>query len=86
VAPWLTSASDRVIVPDLRGSGTTRFLSDGTPRNGQQSVLAVDGIAVLDALHLEQAIVAGYGWGAGIWARRTVRHGSCGKRRRRPAP
>src|SRR5215475_14275789 len=62
--PLLASAGYRVIVPYLRGYGTTRFRSDDTPRNGQQSVLAVDAIALLDALGVEEAIVAGFDWGA----------------------
>jgi pimeloyl-ACP methyl ester carboxylesterase len=60
----LASAGYRVIVPYLRGYGMTRFLSNATPRNGQQSVLAVDTIALMDALKIEQAIVAGCDWGA----------------------
>jgi pimeloyl-ACP methyl ester carboxylesterase len=64
VAPLLASAGYRVIVPYLRGYGTTRFLSAATPRNGQQSALAADMIALLDALGVEKAIVAGYDWGA----------------------
>ena len=64
VAPLLAAAGYRVIVPYLRGYGTTRFLSNATPRNGQQSVLAVDTIALMDALKIEKAIVAGYDWGA----------------------
>jgi pimeloyl-ACP methyl ester carboxylesterase len=64
VAPLLASAGYRVIVPHLRGYGTTRFLSSDTPRNGQQAVLAVDVIALLDALKIEQAIVGGCDWGA----------------------
>lgn len=64
VAPILASAGYRVIIPYLRGYGTTRFLSKDTPRNGQQSALAVDMIALMDALGIEQAIVAGYDWGA----------------------
>jgi pimeloyl-ACP methyl ester carboxylesterase len=64
VAPVLASAGYRVIVPYLRGYGTTRFLSHATPRNGQQSVLAVDSIALMDALNIEKAILAGYDWGA----------------------
>jgi len=59
VAPVLASAGYRVIVPYLRGYGTTRFLAHATPRNGQQAVLAVDILAVMDALHIEQAILAG---------------------------
>ena len=64
VAPLLASAGYRVIVPYLRGYGTTRFLSSDTPRNGQQSVIAVDIIALMDALKIEKATVAGCDWGA----------------------
>jgi pimeloyl-ACP methyl ester carboxylesterase len=64
VAPLLASQGYRVIVPYLRGYGTTRFLSSATVRNGQQSVVAVDIIAVMDALKIERAIVAGFDWGA----------------------
>jgi pimeloyl-ACP methyl ester carboxylesterase len=53
-----------VIVPYLRGFATTRFLSDETFRNGEQAVLAVDVIALMDALEIERAIVAGFDWGA----------------------
>ena len=64
VAPLLAQRGFRVIVPFLRGFGTTRFLSDETVRNGQQSVVAVDALALMDALQLEQAVVAGFDWGA----------------------
>src|SRR5438552_909966 len=64
VAPLLASAGYRVIVPYLRGYGTTRFLSDGTLRNGQQSIVALDVIALMDALKIGRAIVAGCDWGA----------------------
>src|SRR5436305_14013286 len=64
VAPRLASAGYRVIVPYLRGYGTTRFLSSDTLRNGQQSALAVDIIALMDALKITKAIVAGFDWGA----------------------
>src|SRR5436305_6207099 len=64
VAPRLTQAGYRVIIPYLRGSGTTRFLSSETFRNGQQSVVAVDAIALMDALKIEKAILAGFDWGA----------------------
>jgi pimeloyl-ACP methyl ester carboxylesterase len=64
VMPILASAGYRVIVPYLRGYGTTSFLSDATARNGQQSVLAVDAIALMDALDIERAIVGGFDWGA----------------------
>ena len=64
VAPLLASAGYRVIVPYLRGYGTTRFLSSETFRNGQQSVVAVDVIALMDALKIQKAIVGGFDWGA----------------------
>jgi len=64
VAPLLASAGYRVIVPHLRGYGTTRFLSGATLRNGQQSVVAVDIIALMDALKIQKAIIAGFDWGA----------------------
>lgn len=64
VAPLLSSAGYRVIIPHLRGHGTTRFLSGETVRNGQQSVIAVDIIALMDALKIEKATLAGYDWGA----------------------
>lgn len=64
VAPLLASAGYRVIVPHLRGYGTTRFLSDQTARNGQQSALAVDVISLMDALKIPKAILAGFDWGA----------------------
>ncbi len=64
VAPLLAAAGYHVIVPYLRGYGATRFLSDATPRNGQQSVVAVDAISLMDALNIGKAIVAGFDWGA----------------------
>jgi pimeloyl-ACP methyl ester carboxylesterase len=64
VCPGLAEAGYRVIVPYLRGFGTTRFLSHETVRNGEQAVLAVDVIALMDALEIERAIVAGFDWGA----------------------
>ena len=64
VAPLLAQAGYRVIVPYLRGYGTTRFLSGETMRNGQQSVVAVDIIDLMDALKIEKATVAGFDWGA----------------------
>jgi pimeloyl-ACP methyl ester carboxylesterase len=64
VTPVLASAGYRVIVPFIRGYGTTRFLSDSTVRNGQPSAVAVDTIALLDALKIEQPILAGFDWGA----------------------
>jgi pimeloyl-ACP methyl ester carboxylesterase len=64
VTPLLAPAGYRVIVPYLRGYGTTRFLSDATLRNGQQSVFAVDAIALMDALGIGKAIIGGFDWGA----------------------
>ena len=58
VAPLLAAAGYRVVVPYLRGVGTTRFLSDATFRNGEQAALALDVIALLDALGIERAILA----------------------------
>ena len=63
-APLLAAAGYQVVVPYLRGYGTTRFLSEATPRNGQQSVLAADVIALMDALGIGKAILAGFDWGA----------------------
>jgi pimeloyl-ACP methyl ester carboxylesterase len=64
VAPLLASAGYRVIVPYVRGYGTTRFLSGDTVRNGQPSVVALDVIALMDALKIEKATLAGFDWGA----------------------
>ncbi len=64
VVPLLASAGYRVITPYLRGYGTTRFLSGETFRNGQQSAVALDTIALMDALQIRTAIVAGFDWGA----------------------
>ncbi|MDP1584656.1 MAG: alpha/beta hydrolase [Bradyrhizobium sp.] len=77
VVPLLTAQGYRVIVPYLRGYGTTRFLSSETFRNGQQSALAVDIIALMDALKIEKAVVGGFDWGtrtanimAALWPQR----------------
>jgi len=64
VTPRLAAAGYRVIVPFVRGYGTTRFLSEATVRNGEQAVLALDTVALMDALGVETAIVAGFDWGA----------------------
>jgi pimeloyl-ACP methyl ester carboxylesterase len=64
VAPLLARLGYRVIVPYLRGYGTTRFLSSETVRNGQQSVVALDIIALMDALKIEKATIGGFDWGA----------------------
>jgi pimeloyl-ACP methyl ester carboxylesterase len=63
VAPLLASAGYRVIIPYLRGYGSTRFLSSETFRNGQPSVAAVDAIALMDALKIEKATIGGFDWG-----------------------
>jgi len=77
VAPLLAAAGYRVIIPYLRGYGSTRFLSGDTPRNGQQAVVAVDIVALMDALHLDKPILAGFDWGgrtadviAALWPER----------------
>jgi pimeloyl-ACP methyl ester carboxylesterase len=77
VAPILASAGYRVIVPHVRGYGTTTFLSDATVRNGQPSALAVDTIALMDALRIDKATLAGFDWGgrtadivAALWPER----------------
>jgi pimeloyl-ACP methyl ester carboxylesterase len=77
VAPLLASAGYRVIIPYLRGYGSTRFLSGETFRNGQPSVVAVDAIALMDALKIEKATIGGFDWGgrtadiiAALWPER----------------
>jgi pimeloyl-ACP methyl ester carboxylesterase len=77
VAPLLAAAGYRVIVPYVRGCGTTRFLSSATVRNGQPSAVAVDTIALMDALKIDKAIFGGYDWGgrtadivAALWPER----------------
>jgi pimeloyl-ACP methyl ester carboxylesterase len=77
VAPLLAAEGLRVIVPSLRGYGATRFLSDATPRSGQQAALGADLLALLDALRIDEAVVAGYDWGgraacvvAALWPQR----------------
>ncbi|MEW2441552.1 alpha/beta fold hydrolase [Micromonospora marina] len=64
VVPLLTGAGRRVVVPYLRGFGATRFRSDDTPRNGQPAALAADTVALMDALGVERATLAGFDWGA----------------------
>ncbi|QBE66462.1 alpha/beta fold hydrolase [Pseudoduganella lutea] len=66
VAPILAAAGYRVIIPHLRGYGTTRFLDVATPRNGQQASFTADAVAFIDALKIDKAIVAGFDWGARI--------------------
>jgi len=64
VVPLLTAKGYRVILPYLRGYGSTRFLSDATPRNGQQAAIASDIIALMDGLKIQKAIIGGFDWGA----------------------
>src|ERR1700681_1343749 len=64
VAPLLAASDYRVIVPYLRGFGTTRFLSGAAVRNGQQSAVALDVIALMDALKIQRAVIGGFDWGA----------------------
>lgn len=77
VAPRLVSAGCRVFVPYLRGYGPTRFLSEQTPRSGQQAALGHDLLAFMDALGIRSAVLAGYDWGgraacivAALWPER----------------
>ena len=77
VAPMLAQAGCRVIVPYLRGYGGTRFLSAATPRSGEQAALGADLLALLDALSIPRALLAGYDWGgraacvvAALWPER----------------
>jgi pimeloyl-ACP methyl ester carboxylesterase len=77
VAPMLAALGCRVIVPHLRGHGTTRFLDSTTPRSGQQASIGADVIALMDALKIRRAVLAGYDWGgraacvaAALWPER----------------
>ncbi|HVR11019.1 MAG TPA: alpha/beta hydrolase [Thermoanaerobaculia bacterium] len=77
VAPQLAAAGYRVIVPHLRGYGTTRFLANDAVRNGQPSALALDVVSLMDALKIQKAILAGFDWGgrsadivAALWPER----------------
>ena len=62
--PLLTAAGCRVVVPYLRGYGTTRFLSEATARNAEPAALALDVVALMDALGIDKAVLAGFDWGA----------------------
>ena len=64
VTPMLAAHGHRVLVPFVRGYGTTRFLSEDTPRNGQQAAVGSDVVDFLDALGIEQAVLGGFDWGA----------------------
>jgi pimeloyl-ACP methyl ester carboxylesterase len=77
VAPMLAAEGCRVIVPYMRGYGATRFLRDATPRSGEQAAFGADLLALLDALEIERAVLAGYDWGgraacvvAALWPER----------------
>ena len=77
VVPTLSRAGCRVVAPYLRGFGPTRFLSDATPRSGEQAALGSDALALMDALALPSAVLAGYDWGgraacvvAALWPER----------------
>jgi pimeloyl-ACP methyl ester carboxylesterase len=77
VAPILAAHGYRVIVPHLRGHGSTRFLETATPRSGQQAAIGVDVVALMDALKIPNAVLAGYDWGgraacvvAALWPER----------------
>jgi pimeloyl-ACP methyl ester carboxylesterase len=77
VAPMLAARGARVIVPYLRGHGSTRFLDAATPRSGQQGAIGADVVALLDALRIDRAVLAGYDWGgraacvvAALWPER----------------
>jgi pimeloyl-ACP methyl ester carboxylesterase len=77
VAPALVAAGYRVLIPYLRGYGTTRFLLETTPRNGQQAALAADALNFLDALKIDKALIGGFDWGgrtacilAALWPER----------------
>jgi len=77
VTPLLAAAGCRVIVPYLRGYGPTRFLSDDTPRSGEQAALGADLLALMDALGIARAVLGGYDWGgraacvvAALWPER----------------
>lgn len=78
VSALLAAKGYRVLMPYLRGYGSTRFLSAETPRNGQQSALAADVIAFMDALKIDKAVIGGFDWGArtadivaALWPERT---------------
>jgi pimeloyl-ACP methyl ester carboxylesterase len=77
VAPMLADAGCRVVVPGLRGFGSTRFLEASTPRSGEQAALGADLLALLDAMGIARAVLAGYDWGgraacvvAALWPER----------------
>src|SRR5262249_36752968 len=85
VAPLLEARGMRVIRPYLRGFGPTRFASSSTPRSGQQAALGHDLLALMDALRIESAVLAGYDWGgraacvvAALWPERARALVSCG--------
>ena len=79
VAPMLADGGARVIVPFLRGYGPTRFISADTPRSGEQAALGADMLALMEALGIDRAVLAGYDWGgraaciiSALWPERVV--------------
>jgi pimeloyl-ACP methyl ester carboxylesterase len=79
VAPQLAAQGCRVILPYLRGYGPTRFLDPATPRSGEQAAMGTDLMALMDALHIQRAVFAGYDWGgraacvgAALWPERCI--------------
>ena len=79
VAPQLAAKGCRVVVPYLRGYGPTRFRDSATPRSGEQAAMGADLMALMDALHIERAVFAGYDWGgraacvgAALWPERCI--------------
>ena len=84
VAPLLAGAGLRVLVPWLRGHGGTYFRAAAAPRSARQAALGRDLIDFIDALHLPEAVFAGFGWGA--HAARAASRARCGSARRRPRP
>ncbi len=79
VAPQLAAQGCRVIVPYLRGYGPTKFLDKATPRSGEQAAMGADMMALMDALHIQRAVFAGYDWGgraacvgAALWPERCI--------------
>ncbi len=79
VTPFLVDAGARVVIPYLRGYGPTRFISDETPRSGEQAALGLDLLTLMDALEISKAVVGGYDWGgraacvvSALWPERVV--------------
>lgn len=93
VAPLLAAKGYRVLVPHLRGYGSTHFLSSDSVRNAQQSAVALDVIALMDALKIPRAVIGGFDWGArtacvlaALWPERSTTPPMTGARRPSPTP